>query len=148
MNNPNTKSSILNTSGANFAILLWIGALISSFGPASFIVALICIAILLFERSSDYLRNHASQILSLSIIYTILDIVFYLLFNTKGWGFLAIFAFITGIIATLLKLILIILKIAFYLIGLSKSFERKDVQIPFLAEFGNSLERSITPESL
>lgn len=148
MNNPQTKSSIFNTSGATLATILWILAIVLSFGPGSFIIVISCIAILLFERRSDFFRNHASQLLALSIVYTLLDIAFFLLFGGGGFGLFFLFKFITSIIVKLLRMALIVLKIAFYLIGLSKAFEQKDVQIPFMADFGNSLERSITPESL
>lgn len=147
MNNPTTKSSIIDMKGSTLAVLLWIVALLTSLTTASFLLVVGCIAILLFERNSDYFRNHVSQLLALTIVYSVIDILFTLIFGPSSIFIFRFLRFITNLLVIALRFVLVLLKASFCFIGLARALDQKDLKLPFFGNFGISLEQAITPDS-
>ena len=147
MNNPNTKSSVFNIEGATAATIMWILAILVSFTRVSFVIVIISILILLNEKSSDFFRNHVSQLLSLSIIYTLIDILFIVLFGSSSIFFFKVIIVITAFVSKILRIVLSLLKASFCLMGLARAMDKRDLALPFFSCFSEGLERSITPES-
>ena len=147
MNNPNTKSTVFNIEGATAATIMWILAILVSFTRVSFVIVIISILILLNEKSSDFFRNHVSQLLSLSIIYTLIDIIFIVLFGSSSIFFFKVIIVITAFVSNILRIVLSLLKASFCLMGLSRAMDKRDLSLPFFSNFAEGLERSITPES-
>ena len=146
MNNPNTKSSVFNIEGATAATIMWILAILVSFTRVSFVIVIISILILLNEKSSDFFRNHVSQLLSLSIIYTLIDILFIVLFGSSSIFFFKVIIVITAFVSKILIIVLSLLKASFFFMGLSLAMDKRDLSLPFFSNFAEGLERSITPE--
>lgn len=138
MNQPNYKSNLFNFEPNIVAMILWILSILglSPYGGVLMIIG--CFIILKYERKSDFLRNHVSQILGLALISTVLSTIMVVLARLL---FLRIFIPILAMV----NFAVAILLFALALLGALKAYNKEKIDLPIIGFIGNMIEESIKP---
>lgn len=138
------RTFFLDIEDYTLMIILWILTVFSVFvdiGGAVMIIAIIC---LLFERNM-YVRNHASQILVVSSLCFLWDIIFSVVSGTFRFtlGWIPIVSFATNSTLWILNMVVSVCLLFFAVLGTVRAFQNEWVELPFLAPIAHGFEKSI-----
>jgi uncharacterized membrane protein len=147
MNNYQEKSSIFGLEEKTVAIILWIISILTASSNGGFTIIAIALAVLLFEKKSNFVRNHASQLLALSLVIFVINII---LSAVLGISFsLFYWNSITGLFASATSSIIMlaysVLKFALNILGLVRAAIYEKCTLPIIGYWGQALESMIKP---
>ncbi|MEG0327160.1 MAG: hypothetical protein RR565_02565 [Erysipelothrix sp.] len=147
MNNYQEKSSIFGLEEKTVAIILWIISILTASSNGGFSIIAISLAVLLFEKKSNYVRNHASQLLALSLVVFVMNII---VSAVLGVSFsLFYWSSITAIFASATSSIILfaysLFKFALNLLGLVRAAKYEKCTLPIIGYWGQALESMIKP---
>lgn len=140
MYEPNIKSSLFNFDPAIAALVLWVLSIVGVNAFGAILLILACVVILKFETQSEFLRNHVSQLLALSIV----SFLFSMITLSLGGPF-----FIFGIFRSLIWLLNIVIGLiifAFALLGALKAYSKQAIDLPIIGFIGTKLNDVIKPD--
>lgn len=140
------KSSIFQLDEGQVTRILWIGSIALLFlNKSYFIRILVPFLMLVVEKQSALVRNHAGQNLILNILVSLILVVFNHFSSIVGWlvSWIPLVRQIIWIFTDFVKWILIFFTFAYHLIGLAKAFQEKYVALPLISSLGDRLSKNI-----
>lgn len=138
MNDSNNKSSLFNFDPSIVALLLWIISIIGVTPLGGIFLLIGCFVILKNERESTLLRNHTANVLTLSIVTTIVSTIIYVITRLL---FFSVFLFMGGLLSYALGLLVF----ALALLGALKAYKKETYSLPIIGIYADQLEQTIRP---
>ena len=141
----NKKSTFFDLDGHNVAIIMWIISIVLLFNDKRWIGVLLPFLILVFEKKSAIVRNHAGQLLILNIIAFIVSLLFStivtLIVALVSW--IPLFNVATYTLVTLIQFLITALFFANHLIGLIKAIRSEVLSLPIIGHLGDRFSQEI-----
>ncbi len=140
------KSSIFDLDETQVVRILWIVSIALLFLKRSYLIRImIPFILLLIEKKSALVRNHAGQNLILNIFVSLILIIFNHFTSIVSFlvSWIPLFRQIVWIFTDFIRVILVFFAFAYHLIGLAKAFQAQYLALPLISGLGDRLSKNL-----
>ena len=143
MNNKN--SSFFDIEGYQISVIMWLISMVLLFNSRTWIGILVPFFVLVIEKKSAIVRNHAGQLLMLNIVVFITSLLFStivsLIVALVSW--IPLFNVATFTLVRFIRFLLTALFFANHLIGFIKATKSEVLSLPIIGYLGDRLSQDI-----
>ncbi|HEY4538064.1 MAG TPA: hypothetical protein VIG45_06380 [Erysipelothrix sp.] len=141
----NKKSSFFNLDGYQVAIIMWIASMLLLFNDKRWVGILLPFLILVFEKKSAIVRNHAGQLLILNILVFVVSLLFStiiaMIVALVSW--IPLFNVATYTLIAFVRFLITALFFANHLIGFIKATRSEVLSLPLIGHLGDRFSQEI-----
>ncbi|AZK43962.1 hypothetical protein EEI45_03515 [Erysipelothrix piscisicarius] len=151
MNHRNENASFMNINVNIIAKILWAFSFAAAIGnrDLSFFPLIFAFLVLFLEKHSNYLRNHASQIVILNIAIFMINLIIGLIQTI----FLSVFGWIilvgptAVLVFTIINIALGLIYSLYHIFGIAKAGKYQYCKLPLIGFLGDKIEQSVYNKS-